>query len=168
MGHERLCCSSSALCLFLTARLYRQVCGLLGIMSAISRYSRIGACLSLVSRERCYVAIKALKGRATKLHHEGYMQELPILERVTKLSRQADQPAYCAVLRHHFMHPGKSNDGEHLCLVMDVLVGNVEDLRMKSGRLPIPLVKHILCDILRGLSQLHASGVVHTGTYVHI
>ncbi|KAJ7715821.1 kinase-like domain-containing protein, partial [Mycena metata] len=110
-----------------------------------------------------YVAAKILKGMSTDLHFQGYIQELPIMERVTQLIRQSGcQPVYCTPLLSHFIHPGKPNDGEHLCLVMDVLAGDVETLRKVYTALPPHLVKLILRDSLRGLAQLHASGCVHT------
>ncbi|KAJ7435408.1 kinase-like domain-containing protein [Mycena latifolia] len=109
-----------------------------------------------------YVAVKALKGMSTDLHFQGYIQELPIMERVTHLIRRSGQPVYCTTLLSHFIHPGKPNDGQHLCLVMDVLAGDVETLRTGLRALPPQLVKRILRDCLRGLAQLHASGCVHT------
>ncbi|KAL6300875.1 kinase-like domain-containing protein [Sparassis latifolia] len=112
--------------------------------------------------EECYVAIKALKGMATDIHFQGYMQELPIMECVTEHIQQSGRPAYCATLRSHFIHHGKPNDGEHLCLVMDVLAGDIEALQTESKAFPVPLAKRILRDTLRGLAQLHASGCVHT------
>ncbi|KAJ7726753.1 kinase-like protein [Mycena metata] len=36
-----------------------------------------------------YVAVKTLKGMSTDLHFQGYIQELPIMERVTQLIRQS-------------------------------------------------------------------------------
>jgi serine/threonine-protein kinase SRPK3 len=115
-------------------------------------------------REERYVAIKALKGLATDLHSRGFMQELPIMQRVSELIQKSGQPAHCATLRSHFVHPGKPNDGDHLCLVTDVLCGNIEDLPTRSEAYLVPLAKLILRDVLRGLAQLHASGGVHTGT----
>ncbi|OBZ66852.1 Serine/threonine-protein kinase SRPK [Grifola frondosa] len=116
--------------------------------------------------DACYVAIKALTGVVTDLHNRGYVQELLVMERLTKLIPMSGQQAYCATLRSHFIHPGKPNDGEHLCLVMDVLAGDLKDLheaiQAPSKAFPVPLAKLILRDTLRGLAQLHASGVAHT------
>ncbi|KAJ7036973.1 kinase-like protein [Mycena alexandri] len=109
-----------------------------------------------------YVAVKALKGMSTDLHFQGYIQELPIMERVTQLIRRSGHPVYCTPLLSHFIHPGKPNDGQHLCLVMDVLAADVETLGNAYTALPPQLVKLILRDSLRGLAQLHASGCVHT------
>lgn len=116
-------------------------------------------------RNARHVAVKALKGMSTNLHFQGYIQELPIMERVTHLIRRSGQPVYCTTLLSHFIHPGKPNDGQHLCLVMDVFAGDVETLRTELRALPPQLVKHILRDCLRGLAQLHASGCVHTGRF---
>lgn len=100
---------------------------------------------------------------STDLHFQGYIQELPIMERVTQLIRRSGHPVYCTPLLSHFIHAGKPNDGQHLCLVMDVLAGDVETLRKAYTSLPPRVIKLILRDSLRGLAQLHASGCVHTG-----
>ncbi|KAJ6596068.1 kinase-like domain-containing protein [Mycena sp. CBHHK59/15] len=113
-------------------------------------------------REERYVAVKALKGMSTDLHYQGYIQELDIMTRVTDLIRRACQPVYCTTLLSHFIHVGKPNDGQHLCLVMDVLAGDVDTLRRGFSALPPLLVKRILRDSLRGLAQLHGSGCAHT------
>ncbi|KIM92381.1 hypothetical protein PILCRDRAFT_425 [Piloderma croceum F 1598] len=76
-----------------------------------------------------YVAIKVLTGMATNLHDRGFMQELPVMRRVSKLIRASGQPAYCTLLHSHFVHPGKPGDGDHLCLVMDVLGADIEALQ---------------------------------------
>jgi serine/threonine protein kinase len=117
-------------------------------------------------RQERYVAIKVLTGMATNLHDRGFMQELPVMRRVSKLIQASGQPAYCTLLRSQFVHPGKPGDGDHLCLVMDVLGADIEALQSDSKAYPVPLAKRILRDTLRGLAQLHASGCVHTGTFV--
>lgn len=91
------------------------------------------------------------------------MQELDVMERLTELIQHFGQHPYCNILHSHFVQPGKPGDGEHLCLVMDVLVGDIESLQSESKAFPVSLAKLILRDALRGLSQLHASGGVHTG-----
>lgn len=115
-------------------------------------------------RDSRFVAIKALTGAATGLHDKGIIQELPIMQHVTNMTHQTGQVAHCVPLRTHFIQTGKTGDGEHLCLVMDVLVGDIEALRDENRRFPPPLAKLVLRDILRGLVQLHASGGVHTGS----
>ncbi|KAJ6569241.1 kinase-like domain-containing protein [Mycena capillaripes] len=105
-----------------------------------------------------YVAVKALKGFSTDLYYQGYIQELPIMQRVTDLVKRGGQPVYCTPLLSHFIHRGKPNDGDHLCLIMDVFAGDVEALRDGRNALPPQLVKCILRDSLRGLAQLHGSG----------
>jgi serine/threonine-protein kinase SRPK3 len=117
-------------------------------------------------RQGRYVAIKVLTGMATNLHDRGIMQELPVMRRISKLIRASGQLAYCTLLHSHFVHPGKPGDGDHLCLVMDVLGADIEALQSDSKAYPVPLAKRILRDTLRGLAQLHASGCVHTGTFV--
>ena len=97
---------------------------------------------------------------ATYLYYQGLIQELYIMERVTELTQRSGQSPYCVFLRSH---TGKPGDGDHLCLVMNVLVGDIEALQTESKAFPAPLAKRILRDTLRGLTQLHSSGVVHTG-----
>ncbi len=100
---------------------------------------------------------------ATNLYYQGLIQELYIMERVTQLTQRSGQPPYCVFLRSHFIHTGKPGDGDHLCLVMNALVGDIEALQTESKAFPVPLAKLILRDTLSGLTQLHSSGVVHTG-----
>ena len=87
------------------------------------------------------------------------------MERTTKLVQKSGQPPHCVPLRAHFTQTGKSSDGEHLCLVMDVLVGDIHALQDENRRFPPPLAKLLLRDTLRGLVQLHTSGGVHTGDH---
>ena len=139
---------------------FRQVCGLHETISApISPKHIIGFHIS-PHRQGRYVAIKALTGMATNLHDRGFTQELQVMRRVSKLIRASSQPAYCTLLRSHFVHPGKPGDSDHLCLVMDVLGADIEAFQSDSKAYPVPLAKCILRDTLRGLAQLHTSGCV--------
>ena len=57
------------------------------------------------------------------------------------------------------MHPGRDQDkdGDHLCLVTQILGGDVK--RLHIGRqFPFPLAKHILLHTLRGIAQMHNCG----------
>jgi serine/threonine protein kinase len=60
------------------------------------------------------------------------------------------------------MHPGRVQDGDHLCLVTDVLGGDVKRLQKFQRRFPLPLAKHILLHTLRGIAQMHSCEIVHT------
>jgi len=70
---------------------------------------------------------------------------------------------YCTRLLSHFIHPGKDQDGNHLCLVTEILGGDVKSLQvgMKSV-LPLPLAKRILLHTLRGIAHMHSCDIVHT------
>jgi serine/threonine protein kinase len=62
-----------------------------------------------------------------------------------------------------FKHPGQDGDGDHLCLVTDVLGGDVKALQRAAQKaLPLPLAKRILLHTLRGLAHMHNLQIVHT------
>lgn len=63
--------------------------------------------------------------------------------------------------------PGKvTTDGEHLCIVTDLMGGDVEPLMQgfysRKRCLPLPLAKHVLRHVLQGLVQVQSLGVAHT------
>ncbi|KAF8957039.1 kinase-like domain-containing protein [Flammula alnicola] len=75
------------------------------------------------------------------------------------------EPNHCPRLLANFIHPGKDRDGDHLCLVTDVMGGDVKSLQVKvAGKegLPLPLVKRILLHTLWGLAHMHHCQIVHT------
>lgn len=55
--------------------------------------------------------------------------------------------------------------GIHLALVMGVNSGNLEALRRSSptGRLPGPLVQHIVSELLLAMTTLHSLNIIHAG-----
>lgn len=73
---------------------------------------------------------------------------------------------HCARLIYHFIHPGKGQDGEHLCIVTEILGGDVKSLRDSIPGMrkvfPLPLAKRILLHTLRGIPHMHSCEVVHT------
>lgn len=71
---------------------------------------------------------------------------------------------HCLRLVDHFTHPGKAQDGKHLCLVTQLLAGDVRTLQvsMKNNAFPPPLAKRILLHILRGIEYMHRYGVTYT------
>ena len=117
-------------------------------------------------REERYVAIKALKGYSTDLIRKGITWELETLERVTSVPPPSGiEPTHCPRLLANFVHPGKDRDGDHLCLVTDVMGGDVKALQVKvagQNTLPLPLAKRILLHTLHGLAHMHHCGIVHT------
>ena len=61
-----------------------------------------------------------------------------------------------------FTLPGKGSAGEHICLVTQVLGGDVKSLFSTHGQpFPLPLAKCILLHVLRGIAHAHKCGVVH-------
>jgi hypothetical protein len=84
-------------------------------IDAIRRYTR-------------YVAIKALKGHATDLIKKGILRELWAILKTSS----PDQSDHCIQVYSRFVEGGKGEEGEHLCLVMDVLGGNVKSLINKD------------------------------------
>lgn len=61
------------------------------------------------------------------------------------------------------MISGKEGAGQHICLVTQVLGGDVKALSEKHGGVfPLSLAKRIVLHILRGLDHAHGRGVVHT------
>ena len=119
--------------------------------------------MNFPDREKRYVSVKALKGYATELVQRGVMWELAALQRLS--SPWTGPPSdHCLRLIAHFIHPGKAQDGNHLCLVTQLLAGDVRTLQvsMKNNAFPLPLAKRILLHILRGIEYMHRHGVTHT------
>ena len=113
-----------------------------------------------------YVAIKILTGYATVLNCEHKLHELEVLQ---CLSLMAPEESYdhCAHLLTHFIHPGIDDDGEHLCLVMELFSSNIQHTldALQGGFIPVPTVKRILRHLLLGIAHLHKCGIVHTSMF---
>ena len=126
------------------------------------------ACDSLkIYRQKKYVAIKILKGYATNLVRKGITWELAALERLSApTSASGHESNHCLRLLSHFTHTGNDQDGEHLCLVTDIMGGDVRSLLRHTlanhNAIPLPLAKRILLHTLRGIAYMHYCGVVHT------
>ena len=92
--------------------------------------------------------------------------EREILSRILKVSRQSSHQGrkYVTRLLEQFKHTGPN--GDHVCLVFDVL-GHHLDFQVakyKDGKLPIKTVKIITRQLLLGLDFLHREcGIIHTG-----
>lgn len=120
----------------------------------------------IISREDRFVSVKALKGYATEVVKRGVSCELEVLQLLAP-TRPLAWPSRCLKLLDYFIIPGKvSSDGEHLCIVTEVMGGDVRALQtsLPAGErnLPLPLAKHILRHVLQGLVQIHSLGIVHT------
>lgn len=92
------------------------------------------------------------------------MRELEAFQRLSSAPQETTS-THLAPLLMHFYHPGIDQDGEHLCLVMELLGCPVDQISRKSGVdwLPVPIVKRILRHLLLGIARLHECGIVHTG-----
>ncbi|CAO3644345.1 unnamed protein product [Cunninghamella blakesleeana] len=93
------------------------------------------------------------------------LEEIEILEQIQKTAVDKDHgQQYVARLLHHFWHDAGHNT-RHVCMVFEVLGETLLSV-MKSFNfrgLPIPLVKRITQQILKGLEFLHNDcGIVHT------
>ena len=116
-------------------------------VSTFSIYRRVVTHFMLMAphREERYISIKALKGYSTDLIGKCIMWELETLERVTSVPPPSGiEPTHCPRLLANFVHPREDWDGAHLCLVTDVMGGDVKALQVKvagQNTLPLPLAK---------------------------
>ena len=111
-----------------------------------------------------HVAVKILTGYATRMNLAHELREFHVHRRLW-IPPGAPE-SYCQRMIAGFITPGVDpEDGEHLCLAMDLLGSSVEELRtiVPYGVFSPPVVKHILRDVLRGMAHMHARGIVHTG-----
>ncbi len=121
----------------------------------------------LFPSENKFVSVKALKGYATEIVNRGISRELTVLQLLSTAQAPTAWPSRCLSLLDHFIMPGKvSTDGEHLCIITDLMGGDVKSLvrGLPRGKryVPLPLAKRILRHVLEGLVQIHSLGVAHT------
>ncbi|KIJ33147.1 hypothetical protein M422DRAFT_52576 [Sphaerobolus stellatus SS14] len=110
-------------------------------------------------QENSHVAIKILNGYNTDLAQRGRVWELEALKRLSSPTSSA----HCLRLISNFTIPGKGSAGEHLCLVTQLLGGDVKSLHERHRTVfPFLLAKRILLHVLRGIVHAHSRGVVHT------
>ncbi len=107
---------------------------------------------------------KALKGYATEIVNRGISRELTVLQLLSTAQAPTAWPSRCLSL---LVMPGKvSTDGEHLCIITDLMGGDVKSLvrGLPRGKryVPLQLAKQILRHVLEGLVQIHSLGVAHT------
>lgn len=105
------------------------------------------------------VAVKIQK--SAERYTEAALDEIQLLRNV----KAADPTGTGAVvsLLDSFAHSGPC--GRHMCLVFDVLGVSLLSLikRFRYRGVPLPLVRSVACDMLRGLQFLHeAAGIIHT------
>ncbi|THH14237.1 hypothetical protein EW146_g6079 [Bondarzewia mesenterica] len=109
-----------------------------------------------------HVAVKILTGYATQLNRESKLRELEVLQCLSSMSQAST--SHLARMVTYFYHPGVEDDGEHLCLVMELLGPSIQATReaLKDRVIPVLTVKHALRHMLLGLTCLHTCGVAHT------
>ncbi|CEJ92769.1 hypothetical protein VHEMI08399 [[Torrubiella] hemipterigena] len=111
-----------------------------------------------------YVALKMLRADCYGGHHDIF--ETDILFKIWQVSQKSSHQGRSHVLHllDKFTHTGPN--GEHVCLVFDVL-GQYLDFqtaKYKGGRLPVKSVKLLEKQLLLGLDYLHTEcGIIHTG-----
>lgn len=96
--------------------------------------------------------------------------ETEILSKISEVSRQSSHGGSAHVLHllDKFKHRGPN--GEHVCLVFDVLGHHLDfqTARYEDGKLPVKAVKIIARQLLLGLDYLHREcGIIHTGMKCH-
>ncbi|KAE9382869.1 kinase-like protein [Gymnopus androsaceus JB14] len=109
-----------------------------------------------------HVALKILSGHATLLNAESHLRELEIHRRLQSLL--PDETRHCNRLITHFSHQGIEQDGEHLCLVLELEQTSLQDVwkAHSEAHHALPTVKRIMRHMLRGLVALHRCGFAHT------
>ncbi|KIM84915.1 hypothetical protein PILCRDRAFT_817739 [Piloderma croceum F 1598] len=116
-------------------------------------------------QEKRYVAIKALTGYSTDLTLRSIMSELAALKQLASRSPVSGlTSSHCIQLLSHFIHPGKDHRvGDHLCLVTEILGGDIKSLQKSMNQaFPLPLAKRILLHTLHGIAYMHSCEIVHT------
>ncbi|EER37799.1 protein kinase [Histoplasma capsulatum H143] len=113
-----------------------------------------------------YVALKVLRADCYGGPHDIFERE--ILSRVSEISNQSSHPGcnYVSHLLEQFKHAGPN--GEHVCLVFDVLGHHLgfQAARYEDGKLPVQAVKGITRQLLLGLDFLHREcGIIHTASW---
>ncbi|KAH0580374.1 hypothetical protein H2248_001875 [Termitomyces sp. 'cryptogamus'] len=106
-----------------------------------------------------FVAIKILSGYASQLNREEKLLELKILQLLSSDTTSQAPAPFVTKLLTCFYHPVGEDDGEHLCLVMDLLCSGIRSL---LPSLPLQIVKRMLRHVLSGIAHAHMRGIAHT------
>ena len=118
------------------------------------------------------MAIKCLRNDVTAGQGSA-TYELEVLDAIRKQMAVAPSesvgPSRVLQLLDHFMLDNVSS-GQHLCLVTKPLGMNLQEVQkaFPGRRMPLPLVRHVVKQLLEGLAFIHDDcRVVHTGEVVH-
>ncbi|PQK13443.1 hypothetical protein BB8028_0004g03740 [Beauveria bassiana] len=110
-----------------------------------------------------YVALKLLRAACYGGSHDIFERE--ILSSISEVSQRSSHKGHKNLLHllEQFNHKGPN--GDHVCLVFDVLGHHLDfqTAKYKNGRLPVKAVKEIARQLLMGLDFLHREcGIIHT------
>lgn len=116
------------------------------------------------ARHKKYVTLKLLRADCYGGPHDIFERE--ILSKISDMSRNTtyDGARHILPLLGDFTHTGPN--GDHVCLVFDVLGHHLDFqcAKYEDGRLPVRAVKLIARQLLLGPDFLHREcGVIHTG-----
>lgn len=111
---------------------------------------------------RSHVALKILSGYASRLNAKRNLRELEIHQRLASLS--PEESGHCSRLVTHFIHKGIEQDGDHLCLALELEQATLEAVWREHNVnfYPISIVKRILRHMLHGIAAVHKCGIAHT------
>ena len=109
-----------------------------------------------ISRAHRQVALKILKADASENN-----QELSMLLALSNSHLNHPGKAHVIELLDHFHHKGPN--GNHLCLVLPVMISDGEGMTISGMPHSAGYVQMVSHQILLGLDFLHKSSIVHCG-----
>lgn len=115
-------------------------------------FSTVWLCANIKSTPMELVAMKVCK--SSKSVSEQTLDEM-------KLLSELNSP-YVMSLKDHFWHAGPN--GNHKCLIFDLMGENLLAVirYFDSTGLPMPMVKKICADTLRGVAHIQSRNIIHT------
>lgn len=108
-----------------------------------------------------HVALKVVRSAAH--YTETAVDEIKLLQKIVQANPNHPGKKHVVSLLDSFNHKGPN--GEHVCMVFEVLGENLLGLikRWNHRGIPMPLVKQITKQVLLGLDYLHREcGIIHT------
>jgi tetratricopeptide (TPR) repeat protein len=99
---------------------------------------------------------------ALKLIHPSLEAQPGFFQRFLQEARAGQRVRQANVVRTYDCDVERREDGTWHYLVMEYVDGqNLRDLLQEMGTVPEELCRHVGCEVARGLSAIHAAGVVH-------
>ena len=123
--------------------------------------------LILENSKSQHIALKILTAESHGVENPVF--EMEILKHISTADRNHAGYNHVIHLLDNFQHSGPN--GQHLCLVFQVMGETVGSLRRRcpNRQIPVVLAKKIAQQLLLGLDYLHRScGVIHTGPLVSL